>query len=392
MRLLVLTHNYPRFTGDPAGAFVRRIAVAAQQGGVEVAVVTPHTGGLPVDAEDEAVRVMRFRYAPERWEQVGYAGDFARRARQSPLVAAILPLFFFRFLAAARRAVRDFAPTVVHAHWWLPSGWIAAQLRRPFVVTCHGSDVRLLETRAFRALARPVFRRAGVVTAVSRFLAGDLTRLLDLAPDRVRPFPMPVDLGQFGTGAAIPKAHPPRILYAGNLVAAKGVDVLIEAFARLRARGIAAELRILGEGSAEPALRALAQRLGVSDVMWSRFVPQDRMPAEYGASTVTVLPTRGNAEGLGLTLVEALISGSAVVGTPAGGIPEVIRHEETGLLVADGDAGALADALQRVLTDPPLRHRLIRAGQLHVADRFAPARAVAPFLALYDDLARRRTL
>ena len=61
------------------------------------------------------------------------------------------------------------------------------------------------------------------------------------------------------------------------------------------------------------------------------------MPAEYGAATVTVLPSRGHAEGLGLTLVEALLAGSAVVGTAAGGIPEVVIHERTGLVARDGD-------------------------------------------------------
>jgi glycosyltransferase involved in cell wall biosynthesis len=169
------------------------------------------------------------------------------------------------------------------------------------------------------------------------------------------------------------------------------VDLLIEAFALLRARGVSCQLKILGEGPAEPALRADAARHQLDDIVWSRFVPQDRMPAEYGASTVTVLPTRGKAEGLGLTLVEALAAGSAVVGTPAGGIPEVIRPEETGLLIPDGDAEALAVALQRLLADRSLRERLIGQGQRFVTERFSIDSAVRPFLALYDDVARRRS-
>lgn len=390
MRLLVITHNYPRFPGDPAGAFVRRIALAARRTGVEVTVVAPHAPGLPSSSTDEAVNIVRVRYAPERLERVAYAGDLHDRARRSPLVAVVLPLFFLRFLQVARRTARAFHPDVVHAHWWLPGGWIAARLKRPFVVTCHGSDVRLLETgRAFRALARPVFRRAGAVTAVSRFLAADLTRLLDLPPGRVRTLAMPVDLDHFAAGAAMPRVSPPRILYAGNLVPSKGVDVLIEAYARLRARGIACQLKVLGEGPAEPALRAGASRHGLNDILWSRFVPQDRMPAEYGASTVTVLPTRGNAEGLGLSLVEALAAGSAAVGTPAGGIPEVIRHEETGLLVPDGDVEALASALERLFADRGLRERLIAQGRRLVAEQFSAESAVRPFLTLYHDLAGR---
>jgi glycosyltransferase involved in cell wall biosynthesis len=392
MRILVLTHNYPRFAADPAGAFVARIARAAAESGAEVTVLAPHAAGLEERSADGPVHVRRFRYGPSHLQRVAYTGELHRRPFASPLQAMGVPFFLGGFLWSARRLVRRFDPDAIHAHWWLPAGWIASRLNRPYVVTCHGSDVRLLErSRLVRALARPVFGRAGAVTTVSRFLAGDLVRLVGLPADRVLALPMPVDLDHFSAGAITPKADPPRILYAGNLVPSKGVDVLVEAYARLRHRGVACELRILGEGSAEPALRALARRLGAEDIAWSRFVPQDRMPTEYGASTITVLPTRGNAEGLGLVLVEALMAGSAVVGTPAGGIPEVIRHEETGLLVPDGDPEALATALQRLLADAPLRQRLIQGGRTHVTDRFSLATTVAPFLALYRDLAGRRS-
>jgi glycosyltransferase involved in cell wall biosynthesis len=392
MRILVLTHNYPRFPGDPAGAFVARIARSAAESGTEVTVLAPHAAGLEPVSEDGPVHVRRFRYAPAPLERVAYTGELHRRAFASPGRAIGVPLFVGGFLRAARRMVRQFDPDVVHAHWWLPAGWVAGRLGRPYLVTCHGSDVRLLErSRFLRAVARPVFRHAGAVTTVSRFLAADLTRRLGLPADRVQALAMPVDLGRFAAGASTSKADPPRILYAGNLVPSKGVDVLVQAYGRLRDRGVVCQLRILGEGSAEPALRALARRLGAQDIAWSGFVSQDRMPAEYGASTITVLPTRGNAEGLGLVLVEALTAGSAVVGTPAGGIPEVILHEETGLLVPDGDPEALAMALQRLLHDPSLRERLVRSGRAQVTERFSPATTVAPFLALYRDLARRRS-
>src|SRR5206468_10297788 len=135
-------------------------------------------------------------------------------------------------------------------------------------------------------------------------------------------------------------------------------------------------------------LQALAQELGIaSRVTWSRFVPQARMPAEYGASTVTVLPTRGRAEGLGLALVEALLAGSAVVGTPAGGIPEVVRPEETGLIARDGDPLDLASQIQRLLTDAPLRDRLTREGKEQVLRTYSPKATIGRFLEIYDAVA-----
>jgi glycosyltransferase involved in cell wall biosynthesis len=112
------------------------------------------------------------------------------------------------------------------------------------------------------------------------------------------------------------------------------------------------------------------------------------MPAEYGASTIAVLPSRGQAEGLGLTLVEALLAGCAVVGTPAGGIPEVVRDGVTGLIALDGDAGDLAEKLARLLLDPDLRERLTQAGRRMALATYATDAAARRFLDLYDAVAR----
>jgi glycosyltransferase involved in cell wall biosynthesis len=130
----------------------------------------------------------------------------------------------------------------------------------------------------------------------------------------------------------------------------------------------------------------LARSTATPEIEFSDFLPQDRMPLEYGQSTVTVLPTRGVAEGLGLTLVEALLAGSAVVGTRAGGIPEVIEHEQTGLVTGDS-VDDLADALERIITDPALRHRLVATGQSRVEERFSIPTAVAAFIRLYGNVA-----
>jgi glycosyltransferase involved in cell wall biosynthesis len=389
LRILTLTHNYPRFPGDPAGAFVARIAEGAAAYGHEVRVLSPHAPGVPLDERINGVAVQRFRYAPERLERVAYTGGLHQGALRSPAVALALPSFLLKFGRAARQAVTQFRPHVIHAHWWFPSGWFARGTRQRYIVTCHGSDVRLLERGSLvRRLAGAVLDQAARVTVVSEFLARDLRRLLPGTRADITLAPMPVAVDTFIAGAAATKVIPPRILYAGNLVHSKGVDLLLRAAADLAREGLSFQLRILGQGPEEDSLRALAKQLEIeSRIDWSPFVSQARMPAEYGASTITVLPSRGQAEGLGLTLVEALLAGSAVVGTPAGGIPEVIHHEETGLLAGDRDASDLARQIKRLLTDAELRDRLTRAGKEHVSRIYAPSSAVGRFLALYDAVA-----
>lgn len=390
MRILVAAHNYPRFPGDPAGTYVRRLALGYQGRGHQVAVVAPHVRGTAERETESGVDLERFRYAPESLEQVGYRGETRVGRLLLGAAALSLPFYLLAFRRAIRRRVASFNPDVIHAHWWLPAGWLAAKSGRPLVVTSHGSDVRLLERASvFIRMARGVAARAARWTAVSRFLATDLERRLGLVERSVEVTPMPVDAELFEAGRAAAKANPPRILFAGNLLPSKGVDVLIAAVADLRDRGIACELRILGAGPAREQLLADITRRGLTGIATiAPFVPQSQMPMEYGTATVTVLPTRGQAEGLGLTLVEALLAGSAVVGTPAGGIPEVVEDGVTGLLTPDGDPSALADRLARLLQDEPFRLRLTTQGLDRVRRTYSLEATVDRFLALFDAAVR----
>jgi glycosyltransferase involved in cell wall biosynthesis len=389
MRVLIVTHNYPRFAGDPAGAFVARLAEATAASGATVRVLAPHVAGTESEESVNGVSIRRFRYAPAAAERVGYRGDLHQQRWWSSVMVLGVPAFLLAFAVAVRREARRFRPTLVHAHWWLPGGLLAAVgTSVPLVVTCHGSDVRLLDrSAAFRALARRVFARAARVTTVSEFLARDLAAVVPALRGRVSVTPMPVDAASFAAGRREAKQQPPRILYAGNLLVSKGVDDLVEALAILRARGVACALKVLGAGPHEPALRSLVAARGLAEgVEFAAFVPQGRMPEEYGRATVTVLPTRGRHEGLGLTLVEALLAGSAVVGTRVGGIPEVVDDGATGLLVAPEDPAALAAALQRLLEDVALRERLTAEGRARAAATYGAAPASRRMLALYDDV------
>jgi glycosyltransferase involved in cell wall biosynthesis len=389
VRILHLTHNYPRFPADPAGGFVARLARAAVAAGSQVRVVAPHFPGTAVAEDDAGVEVRRFRYGPELLERIGYTGDLRKSAFSfAALLAA--PAYLWRFNSACTTAIAEFRPDVIHAHWWFPAGVIATrQAKVPVVITCHGSDVRLLGQSEFlRNLARKVLPKARTITTVSRVMRTDLkTAVPDLESTvRLEIAPLPVDLPLFERGASVTKATPPLILFAGNLIAGKGVDVLLTAFATLRADGIDCRLKFLGEGVLRDELERSAASLGVSDrVEWSPFVPMDRMPEEYGAATIVALPSRGaRGEGMPLSLVEALVGGAAVVATPAGGVPEIIQDGETGLLVPDGDAPALANALRRLITEPELRTRLVAAGRSQVTERFAPGPAAARFLRIYQ--------
>ena len=268
MRILTITHNYPRWDGDRAGAFVARLAAETVALGHSVRVVAPHAPHAALRETQHGVEIVRARYGPDALERVGYTGALRDPMRATMLAPLMLPPFLARLWSVSAREAREFRPDVVHAHWWMPGGWIARRIGLPYIVTSHGTDVRMLESPHWRTLAAPVFARASAVTTASTFLARDVVRFFPGLADKTSVTQMPMDLEMFEQGARAEKVSPPRVLYAGNLIASKGVDVLIEAIARLRdsRRGVPAahyRLRSRGDSPAGACGGARARRFAL---------------------------------------------------------------------------------------------------------------------------------
>lgn len=181
----------------------------------------------------------------------------------------------------------------------------------------------------------------------------------------------------------------------GRLVERKGVTHLVEAVKRLPV-GVAARLAIIGDGPERTALAAQVARDGLGDRVTLRGrVSEAELRAAYAASDVLVLPSildaRGDTEGLGVVLLEAMSYGVPVIGSNLGGITDIVRDGETGLLVPPGDPGSLSAALQRLATDRDLAKRLGQAGRDHVATAFAWPTIMAQWEECYAAAAGRQT-
>jgi glycosyltransferase involved in cell wall biosynthesis len=332
LKVAVLTTSYPRGPGDVAGLFVADQVEHLRQRGVETEVVSP---------------------ASFRHYGIAYGAGVAGNLRRRPYLALALPLMLAGFARAARRAAAG--ADLVHAHW-LPSGVIAMTTRKPFVVQVWGTDVEL--ARRVPSLARRVLRRARLVIAPSTALAEEARRL---GADDVRVIPSGVDL----PAAVGEAADPPEVLYAGRLSAEKGVRELVAA-----ADGL--PLVVAGDG---PLRSEVPGALG--------FVPHDELERLYARAAVVACPS--HREGFGVVCAEAMAYGRPVVAGDVGGLRDLVRHEETGLLVPPGDVRALRAALQRLLADPDLRRRFGDAGRTRIEEHFTWQRFGDETLRAYED-------
>jgi rhamnosyl/mannosyltransferase len=175
----------------------------------------------------------------------------------------------------------------------------------------------------------------------------------------------------------------PIVLFVGRLVPYKGVDVLLDAMAGLNAVAL-----IVGEGPQRASLEAQAHRLGVtSRVRFLGSVTDQELASLYRACDVFVLPSVTRQEAFGVVQLEAMAAGKPVVSTDVGtGVGWVNRHGETGYVVPPRDAGALEEAIRRLLDDPDLRRSMGEAAMRRVRSAFTVERMIDDTLALYRDL------
>lgn len=380
LRVLFVAHSYPRWSGDLAGSFLHRLAVALGEQDVAVRVLAPSATELAPSETIDGIPVERFRYAPRAWETLAYTGAMAEQARGSWPGRLAMAGLIAAGGHATRRTVAAWRPDVVHAHWWFPGALSAAlpavRRGRPLVVTMHGSDVRLAAKVApARALFARVVARAAAVTAVSSWLAD---RARAMAPGLAcEVAPMPVAVDRF-----VPPADHARragLLFVGRLSEQKGVHLLLDALARMAS---SASLTVVGSGPEEARLRARAAQLGIgSRVRWLPSQPQEALGALYGAAVALVVPSR--EEGLGLVAVEAHLCGTPVVAFDSGGLRDVVHDGVDGRLVPADDVVALAAALDALHGAPDVAARLGAAGRARALADFAPAAVAARYRALY---------
>ena len=257
----------------------------------------------------------------------------ARQLRRRPTDAVLAQSPYDAAAALAGRALaRSHARVIVDVH----GDWRTA-------TRLYGSPLRRLLSPLGDRLSVAALRRADAVRVVS----GYTERLVrDVGLEPAGSFPAFMDLDPFLAEPPTPLPGRPQALFVGVLEPYKGIDVLAEAWRLARP---AATLRIVGSGSRTSVVEDLG-------VQWDRSLTPEEVARALDESTVLVLPSR--SEGMGRVVVEAQCRGRAVIGSRVGGIPDLVRDGENGLLVEPEDPEALAETLRRVLSDPELAARL----------------------------------
>lgn len=314
-----------------------------------------------------------------------------------------LPLLHFLVSASATR----FAPGLVersvqllHAHFSVDGLYalpLARLLNLPLITTLHGFDVTATRKHFFSS-GRPALVRYALMQdrlkengdsfiCVSNFVR-DAALRAGFPQNKLKVHYIGINTEQFVPSAADAR---PRFVHVARLVEKKGTQYLLDAFSKVLRKHPDVLLDIIGEGPLRDSLEAQAASLGMSaSVRFLGVQPHDTVRAYLRGAYALVLPSvtaaSGDAEGLGIVLLEASASSVPVVGTRHGGIPEAVDDGNSGLLVAERDSNGLAEALDTLVADTSLRERMGIAARRFVCERFDIRRQSAELERHYAEL------
>jgi glycosyltransferase involved in cell wall biosynthesis len=403
LRIAVVAHSFPRFPGDTHGPFVQRLSEALAGRGHRVTALVPFDPALAGDPASP-VEVRSFRYAwPDRLHLLGYSRTMRRDLGLKLGAWLLSPLYFAAGERALARLVRGERIDLVHAHWILPNGFLAARVAAAtgvrYAVTLHGSDVFMAERNPlFRAMARRALAGAAYVTSCSADLAarllalggGEHTGKVHLVANGTDPAPppRPEAVAALRARLGVP-AGAPLVAAVGRMVDKKGFRYLLEAVPAVRARVPEARFVLGGGGPLLAPLAEQARRAGLGEaVVFAGPLAHGEVLALVAAADLFAMPSvvdpKGNVDGLPIVVLEAMAAARPVVATAVSGLPLAVADGETGLLVPERDPAALAAALADLLADPERARRLGEAGRRRVRDELNWD-AVA---AIHDRLAR----
>lgn len=404
LRVVHIVTAFPRHEDDVITPWLSALIRAQRARGIDASVLAPSYRGLGTRRVGE-IEVRRFRYAPRSVERLTHDETVPDRLGRSPVYAGLLPFYLAGGILGAMRLGRERQrPDVVHVHWPVPHAVFGAAARSAsggrtaMVCTYYSVEIRWIERRMrwLKPLLAWSARTADGVTAISSETAARIPgrddREVAIIPFAGALYPSDAKRRR----PALSTGEPLRLLFVGRLVERKGVEHLVEALARVR-RSRPAELTVVGEGEWKPAIQSAVEREGLEGhVAFAGNVSEEKLRECYESCDIFVLPavvdSKGDTEGLGVVLLEALAFERPVVASALGGIPDIVIAERTGWLVRPGDAAELARTIEAIAADPEHARDVARRGRRFVEQRFSVERIAEDLETVYRSAIRRRAV
>tara|TARA_Y100000310_G_scaffold45098_1_gene42061 strand:+ start:1007 stop:2203 length:1197 start_codon:yes stop_codon:yes gene_type:complete len=381
MNILVTATTFPRWDGDSEPGFVFYLSRLLAKKHKVICLVPWHPGAKEYE-EMDGVKVVRFKYF-FGLERLCYDGGILANLKKSWLAKLQPPFLVKAQEKAIWKIVKGEKIDLIHAHWIVPQGFIASRIKRmfgiPFVVTAHAGDIFPLKNPFFRRLGRKALQDCAVCTVNSEATGKAVSDLYSVK--NMSTIPMGVDLEQFS-----PKLKDNKVkkefdvtgeflLFVGRIAEKKGLTYLLDAMPAVVKKFPKVKLVVIGDGPLKTRLEAQASAMKLDGhVIFAGKRKNEDLGKYFASADVFVGPSivtdSGDTEGLGVVFLEAIASGTAVIGGNVGGVPDIIKDGKTGLLVEEKNSKELSKKIVELLGDKKKREKMVKAGQKHIKDNY----------------------
>ncbi|MGB6308734.1 MAG: glycosyltransferase [Steroidobacteraceae bacterium] len=382
IRIGYFTNSYPRATDT----FIQREVRGLRQRGMDLRTFAVRRPGAEHDVSPEVIEEKRktqylfpvgpvkliganlriFLLGPRRYLS---SLALALKTRRPGLRGLALQLAYFQEAVLLAQELKRQAISHVHNHLGDNSGTVtllASKLMRVgYSITVHGPHIFFDPTHW---ALREKLRHSRFIACISHYCQSQMMLFSDQADwAKLKIIRCGVDIERFPYGEV--RQRVARLLYAGRLAVEKGLPVLFESLRLLMDEGYDFELTLVGDGSDRQELESLAVRLGISGrLVFAGFAGQDAVLGHLRQSDIFVLPSF--AEGVPVSLMEAMSCGIPVVATYVGGVAELVEPGLTGMLVPPSDSVALSKAIARYFEEFELRRVVSLAARQKVVESF----------------------
>jgi len=389
-RVLILSWEYPPLIEGGLARHVRKLSEGLARNGTEVHVLTRGSEESPPEETEAGVQIHRVR-EPTRPTDLGEFVAWVERMNADMLAAGVELGDRYEF-------------DLVHGHDWLVAmacDHLARRFDAPLVTTIHATEhgrhqgwVEDHPQRHIHGVERWITNRSDRVIACSYYMREQIVDIFGVDESKVAVIPNGIDpddlqptngqeLEQLRAEFAAPGER--LVLLIGRLVYEKGFQLALEAMPRLVEAVPGTRFLVAGSGTHEQELHAQARELGLMEHgTFLGWIGDDVLHSLYRIADVCVVPSI--YEPFGLVALEAMASDCPCIVADTGGLREVVPHNEAGLRFRARDPEALGEMVERVLTDPALRDRLVAEGSEHVL-RFDWGDVAESTAAVYADLA-----
>ncbi len=369
---MIITSSFPRSASDETCGYIREFARSLTDEFC-VTLLAPFDQQANDDNAEEFTLIRSKSFLPASLDPLQASSDLNEAVKQGLIIKILLCISLFAFLIRAFKL--SFRADVICSHWLLPSGligaWVAKALNKPHLVIEHSGALHLLKRMRFGSrLARFISSSSYRIVVVSRNLQENLLALCPQARDKIEVVAMgvqsfdlrsdaqdacPAEVGRPEPGS--PQLQVFTLLFIGRLVEIKGLHILLQALAGMPD----IRLFIAGEGELRNRFEALAQHLHINATFFGQVNGEEKRRL-YAACDAVIIPSLvlpdGRTEGMPVVALEAMTAGKPLIASRVGGLAEIIREKENGLLAEAGNSAALAEKIRLLIADRELQQLL----------------------------------